>query len=438
MECIFTFHSFHYSGGYNMSDIKPIVEKSTKKAKTSKVRSVLKNKPFALLWTGQSVSLFGLSIYSTSLPFLVFYAGGSAMDLSLAQSFFIIPQLFFLLISGVLVDRWNKKWIIVCSDILRMIAVSTIAILLYINHVKLYQVFILTAFMGVISTLYRPAVRGIIPSIVDKQQLISANSLNSISQQISRMVGPVIGGIIITSVGIYSAYSINAMTFFVSALLVILLRLSGNQETNNTIKKQTSFLKEFIEGWNVLRNKPWLGASISIASLSNIGIASFDVIILPIFAKTVFNGVNSYGYFLSAMAIGSLLCATVIGRFGKIRKRGILYYSFMSLSGIFVFLLSFVSNFFIALALIVCIGFSLTAFIIIWDSATQELIDEHLLGRVVSFQMFGGLILLPLGYTVFGYLIDNYGTQISMSLAGISILLVSILGVTNKKIRTLN
>ena len=147
---------------------------------------------------------------------------------------------------------------------------------------------------------------------------------------------------------------------------------------------------------------------------------------------------QTYGWFLAAMAIGALLCATIIGRLERISYRGILYYTFIALSGVGVLLLSLKPIFIISLLLLAMIGFSLTAFIIIWDSTVQELVDQHVLGRVTSFQMFGGLIFLPIGYSIFGYLSENLGTIKAMSLAGIVIIIVSLLGLTNKRIRQLN
>lgn len=118
----------------------------------------------------------------------------------------------------------------------------------------------------------------------------------------------------------------------------------------------------------------------------------------------------------------------IIGRLERLSNRGILYYTFMGLSGVCVVLLSLKPFLLLSLLLLAIIGFSLTAFIIIWDSAVQELIDETLLGRVTSFQMFGGLALLPIGYSVFGYLIESLGDIYSMNIAGISIIIVSALG----------
>ncbi|MBP1970318.1 MFS family permease [Virgibacillus natechei] len=408
-------------------------------AYTPKLITALHNKSFALLWSGQSISFFGLAIYSTTLPFLVFHADGGAIELGLTNTFFILPQIIFLLMSGVYVDRWPRRRVLIVCDIIRGGAVLGISLLIITDALVLTHIYILTALMGFISTFYRPAVRGIIPQIVRKDQLIAANSLRSISGQVSEMVGPVVGGALVAAIGLYIAYSINAVTFLLSALFISFVSIKTKDEKGiNEPKLATSFWNDFKDGWNAIRERAWLGASILIGSLSNIGIASFDVIILPVYAETSYNGVQTYGWFLAAMAIGALLCATIIGRLERISYRGILYYVFMALSGVCVLLLSLRPVFLVSLFLLAVIGFSLTAFIIIWDSAVQELVDEHVLGRVTSFQMFGGLALLPIGYGLFGSFIENLGTVMAMGIAGVIIVLVSLLGLTNKRVRQLN
>lgn len=403
-----------------------------------KLFSALSNRSFTFLWTGQSISGFGIAIYSTCLPFLVFYVGGDAIELGLAHSYFIIPQIIFLLFGGVFVDRWSRKRVLIISDLIRGTAVFIVMILLWTNQLVIIHVYLLTGLMGLLSTFIRPAVRGIVPQLVNKEQLLSANSLRSISQQVSSMVGPVAGGALVATVGLYIAYGINSFTFLLSIVFVSLITIDSTRRKSNREQNKNSFWTDFKDGWNAIRKRGWLGAGILIGSLTNIGIASFDVLVLPVFAEEQFSGVKTYGWFLAAMAIGSLLCATMIGRIERIKHRGILYYTFMASSGIGVLLLSIHIHVVFTLFILMAIGFCLTAFVIIWESAIQELVEGDVLGRVTSFQMFGGLALLPIGYNIFGKIIDSFGHTFTMLLAGILIIGFSLLGLTNKKIRQLN
>src|SRR5690625_3010349 len=208
--------------------------------------AVLQNKSFALLWSGQSISFFGLAIYNTCLPFLVFHTGGDAIELGLANTFFIIPQIVFLLISGVYVDRWPKRRVLIICDMIRGGAVLGITLLIITDTLLLVHIYILTALMGFISTFYRPALRGIIPKIVKKEQIIPANSLRSISQQISEMVGPVIGGMLVAAIGLYIAYGINTVTFLLSALFVFFVSIKSNR-TNKVDEPEENRL--FLDGF---------------------------------------------------------------------------------------------------------------------------------------------------------------------------------------------
>lgn len=400
---------------------------------------VLKNRSYAYLWTGQSISLFGLAIYSTCLPFLVFHAGGGAIELGFAHSFFIAPQILFLLASGVFVDRWSRKRIILICDLIRGAAIAVITILLLQDALALLHIYSLTTLLGFLSTFYRPAVRGITPQLVEKDQLVAANSLRAVSQEVSGMIGPVLGGAIVAGIGLYAAYSINALTFFLSALFVSFVTVKSVSNRHAVEgKKKNSFWTDFLIGWQTIKDRAWLGVSILLGSLVNIGIASFDVIILPVMADEVYDGVVTYSWILTSMAVGALICAFIIGKMDKLTRRGILYYSFMAITGGFVLLLSMKPTLWLVLLIAGGIGFCITAFVVIWESAVQALIDEEVLGRVTSIRMFGGLVLLPVGYWFFGVVIEQVGTSLAMVISGTMIIFISATGLLNKRIRELD
>lgn len=407
--------------------------------KVPHIFSALSNRSFSFLWIGQSFSMFAFSINTTCLPFLVFHVGGGAAELSIAQTFFIVPQLVFLFISGIYVDRIPKKTILSSVDFLRGIAAAAIAGLLLTHQASTFYVYVLTALLGTFSSFYRPAVRSMLSWIVDDKYRLSANSLRSISQQLSKIIGPVVGSFLVVSVSLFSAYTINAILFALSALLVYFVRPQKREYSNGeTGRKKGDFLVDLFAGWSTLIKVPWLGATILLGSLANMGIAGFDVILLPIYAKSV-HGIEAFGWFLTSMAVGSLLCALVIGRIDRLAKRGILYYSFMAASGLFVISLAMTPPFWLILVILAAFGFCLSAFIIIWESATQELIDKKLLGRITSIEMFFGLLLLPVSYSLFGWLVDKVvNLSLTIVIAGITIFLFSILGLFNRKIRTLN
>ncbi len=388
-----------------------------------------RNKNFVMLFSGQIISFIGIALFTTSLPFLVIYLDGQASDISATQSMFIIPQLLILLFGGLLVDQLPKKILIVIINILRGIALLLITYLIISGNILIWHIYLLTFTLGTLSTLYRPTLKAILPSIVDRQHLVKANSYRTMVHQIVEMIGPVLAAYLVATFGIFITFGINGLSFFLAAFAFAFIFLEKKPQSES---KKSLFL-QFKEGFQVLIKQKWLGFSILVGSIVNIGIASFDVIILPMYANEYFNGIESFGWFLSSMALGAFLGAWLISRQSEVSKGFKKYYIFMFSVGLLILFLSFSNLFIISLIIMFGIGFSITSFVIIWDSTVQELIKEEYLGRVTSLQMFGGLFFLPFGYYIFGYLIDHISIQFATILSGLVIMLASIVGVLNNQ-----
>lgn len=384
-----------------------------------------KNKNFVMLFSGQIVSFIGAALFTTSLPFLIIHLGGQASDISATQSMFIIPQLLILLLGGMLVDQLPKKFLIVIINLVRGIALLLITYLIINKHIRIWHIYLLTFFLGTLNTLYRPALKAILPSIVDKEYLVKANSYRTMAQQIFEMIGPILAAYLVVTFSIFITFGINAVSFLLAAFAFAFLSI----ERKPAVESKKTLWQQYKEGFQVLIQHKWLGYSILIGSVVNIGIASFDVIILPIYANEYFKGIESFGWLLSSMALGAFLGAWFISRQREVSNNFKKYYLFMLSVGLLILFLSFSNIFLLSLLMLFCIGFAITSFVIIWDSAVQELIEEEYLGRVTSLQMFGGLLFLPIGYYIFGYLIDHISIQLAMFLSSLIIILASIIGI---------
>lgn len=383
-------------------------------------------------------------MYQASLPFLVFHVNGGAAALSLANTFYIAPQAVVLLFGGVFTDRWNRKYTLVISDLIKALSVFLIFLLLLFEELNLYHVYGLTAALGIVSTFSRPTTRGIVPQLVQKDQLVNANSLRAMSRQISQMLAPVAGGFLISTIGIFVVFGINTFTFLFSALFISTIHLyyktAKTGEGNKTSKK--SYWNDLTEGFKTVKSINWLFIGIIVSSFSNIFIASFDVIALPIYIKETFqtaqlSGAQVYGFTLSSMAIGALLSATWMGRQKKIPPRGIFYYSLIGSTGVAVFLLTLTNSIIITLLITTFIGFLMTTFIIVWESLLQDLIENDKLGRITSIDMFGGLVLLPVGYWIFGFLIETNSVSFVIKITGLGIVVMACVPLLFSSVRKL-
>ncbi|MFD2829504.1 MFS transporter [Corticicoccus populi] len=388
------------------------------------------NKNFLYFLSGQIASSIGLALFTTSLPFLVMYLNGNASDISGVQSMFIVPQIFILLIGGVFVDRLPKKTVIILLNILRATALFIISVLIFTGRIELWHIYVLTFLLGLFSTIYQPALRAFLPSVISKEFLIRANSYRSMIRETSEMIGPVFAAFLVTAYGIFLTFGVTAVSFLLAAVSYVFIAVNRPPDPNT----RNTIMSDFKSGVKILFEKKWLGSSIFIGSIVNVGIASFDVIILPVYAEYHFDGIQSYGLLLSSMAVGAFLGALVISRQTKIEKRMKKYYSFMLILGLSILLLYFINHFYIVLIIMLLIGFSISSFIILWDSTIQELIEEKFLGRIISLQMFGGLLLLPVGYYFFGVIIDYINFEISIIISALIIILSALTGLLIRKI----
>lgn len=203
-----------------------------------------------------------------------------------------------------------------------------------------------------------------------------------------------------------------------------------------------SYWKDLLDGFKTVKSMNWLFIGILVSSFSNIFIASFDVIALPIYIKNHFNssdlsGAEAYGFTLSSMAIGALLSAFWMGRQKKLPSRGSLYYSLIGSTGLSVLLLTLTNSLMITLVFTTIIGFLMTTFIIVWESLLQDLVDNEKLGRITSIDMFGGLVLLPVGYWIFGLLIENTNVSLVIQITGIGIIIMAMIPLMFSSVRNL-
>ena len=184
----------------------------------------LKNRNFSLLWIGQIISQFGDRLTQMALIGLVYAVRpGSSLELAKVMSLAIIPVFLFSPVAGVYVDRWDKRKTMYISDLIRAIFIFLIPYL-YLRSQSLGLIYLLIFLSFSIGRFFIPAKMAIIPSIVKKENLLISNSLVSVTAMIAAVLGFGLGGIIVETRGITTVFLLDAATFLVSALLIMLIR----------------------------------------------------------------------------------------------------------------------------------------------------------------------------------------------------------------------
>lgn len=398
-----------------------------------------KSRYFTALFFGQLFSILGSSITMVILPIVVFELTNSTAMMGTMMALFMLPNVVMLPIAGILVDKLNRVHIMLTVDIIRFIIMGVCSWLALTNQLNMTYLFILVFFMGLMDGVFLPAYSSVRAKVFTKDIRNAANSLTQVSQQGIRLFGPVLGGLIVTSLSAGWGFGLDALTYIVSMFFILNLRSLSFQKIPVNVQEKSSIKKDFIEGIDVIKQQSWLWITILAFSFINICAGGVTQVLLPwlINIHHHFEPVV-YGLILSSAGAGAIASGIIFGLRKEWRKRGILAYAGVAVSGLALLLTPFVPNVPLLMLLMFIDGAGIMLFGLIWETSLQEIVPEEKFGRVASLDYLGSFALLPVGYLLTGWLAEGVGEiQTLVSLCSI-ILLISVGLLFHKGIRGFN
>lgn len=378
--------------------------------------SALRHRPFALLWTGQTISRLGDGLYRIALSWWVLEKTGSAAAMGTVLVVTSIPLILFLLVGGVVVDRLPRFRVLLASDLLNGTVVAAVTALAATQRLEVWHLYISGALFGLAEAFFFPAYAAAVPQVVPLESLPSANSLTSLSYQLTGIAGPAIGATLVALGGTPAAFGIDSASFFISAAcLTPLLRISLPRIS---APGQTVLL-DLKEGLREVVSRTWLWVSIAFFGMVNLFDAGPRNVALPFLIHDHLGlEVEALGAVSSAIAIGSVTAAVVLGRQKRLRRRGRLLYGAEILMGSMLLGFGLAPSLpsLVAAALVYGVGFSVAN--LVWTNTVQEMIPAEKLGRVTSLDALGSFVFLPLGFAVAGLLAEQIGAANVFRLGG--------------------
>jgi len=400
----------------------------------------LEDRRFAFLWIGQTVSVLGDRVYQTALPFVVLQLHGNVTQLSRTLLLFAVCKALALLVGGVTVDRASRRTTLLISDVTRGLAVTLMAVMLFTNTLHIAHIYAISAFFGFVSAFFQPAITGIVPELVVPEHLIAAGSLRSMSNEVSGVVGPLVGGVLVATGGVAIAVGLDAVSFIVSAFCVLAIPVTARRgATADTVTARglRSYWRDVTEGVRVMAATQWLWLGTLLSTIGTIFFAGALSVALPLLAAARFGGAAGYGWVLSGMALSSVLAALLLGSRKHLRYRGLLIYALIAASGGGMLLLATCRTALQATLVAAVFGGCITGFLIVRESTVQQLVPPASLGRVLSLDYLGSLILLPLGYPLYGALIEATGPATAIAFSGTGLVALALVGISFRSIRDL-
>lgn len=449
-----------------------------------KYARALRSRPFAFLWAGQAISALGDGTFYVALAWEVLLLTGSGTAMAGVIIAGTIPRILFFLIGGVAADRLPRRLILLWSDTFRAAIVLLIALLGWTHLLQMWHLIGLSLLFGVVDGFFNPAYQAIIPQLVEKDVLPSANALTGISQKVGFILGPLLAaGSIALLTTPASAFAFDGITFIASVICILAFRMpiqaetavplieprqvlepgflepaqenvdavaaeaakeekdQGNAPAKGIGASIRSVFKDAGDGFRYVMQSRWLSVTIPISALCNIAISGPSQVATP---KLVHDSYGGGAWLLSALlmanSIGSIGAMFLVGQV-QLKRRGLL--AFLANAGLGIVMIVFglpiphswapIVAPLAALAGGTCLGF----FAIIWMTLLQEMVPADKLGRVSSIDMLGSYALLPVGYAAVGLLTDWVGASWVFLAGGALNILLCIIALSFRDVRNL-
>ncbi|OJD45330.1 MULTISPECIES: MFS transporter [Bacillus] len=378
---------------------------------------------FKFLWIGQLLSTLGSSITMVILPVVVYSLTGSTVVMGMTMAMYMLPNILALPFAGLVVDRIDRVKLMLFTDIIRCILMLLLATLIFMDVLTIPFLYVLVALYGLMEGIFQPAYSAVRAKVFVPEIRNAANALTQMSNQGIRLIGPALGGLIVSVASAGIGFGLDAVTYLLSFFCLLFLREIKFKKVRPIEKSKVNYKQEFMEGVFVLKSHPWLWVTILVFSFINICYAGIIVVLIPwLFNVHHHFEAYVYGLGMASSGVGAVIAALIFGGRERWHKRGLLAYGGVLISGCALLIMPFIAWAPALIGLMAIEGFGMMIFGLIWETSLQELVPEEAFGRVASLDMLGSFALLPLGYVVVGWLATVIGGEITIIALAILVL----------------
>jgi DHA3 family tetracycline resistance protein-like MFS transporter len=387
--------------------------------KRPRIVEPLAGRDFALLVAGMAVSLLGDGIYLVAIAWQVYQLSGAPTALSLVGVAWTVPLLAFVLIGGVVSDRFDRRRVMIAADLVRAAAIAALGTLSLAGALDLWHVCVLVAVYGIGEAFFGPAQAAIVPQIVPRHLLVEANSLSQLVNPVAmRLAGPALGGAAVAGLGAGGAFLLDAASFLVSAGALVAMR-SYPLARAGTMSVRSA-VADLAEGFRYARSQPWIWGTLLAAAASMLAFWGPVEVLVPYIVKNELGGgAGQLGLVFAAGGAGAVLAALLMARRGLPRRHVVVLYVSWSLATLAVAGFGLATELWHAMAAEVVAGALGAVGMIVWMTLTHRLVPSELRGRIESVDWLASVGLVPVSFALTGPVAALIGARATLVAAGV-------------------
>ncbi|RCW51810.1 MFS transporter [Paenibacillus prosopidis] len=396
--------------------------------------SIWRNRTFMFVFSSYGLSLLGNTFHSIALNLWVLQTTGSAKLMSVVLITHLVISMLFGSFAGTIADRSDRRTLMWATDLVRFVLVAAIAVLIYLPGIPFIFIVILTGIVAFAGVLRTPAFQASLFDIVGKEQLTQAASAISVADNIIRISGFALGGIAVAAFGGVFAIAIDAVTFLLSAILLLFAGKFRYAAAKDITKPKASFKQDLLDGFRYVWNDSFARAAVILLPLVMFFFLS-TFMLIQVMAVQVWKAEPFvFGLMEACIPLGYVAGSILIMRFDhRLKNRGKWIIGSTILMGPLFIAIAQIPSAAIALPFILLVGFLFSFSTTIIYIVLRVVIDPALQGRV--FGLLGALtsVAPPIGLAVFSTLSDLYGPAIIITISGTAMLLMGIIAYSRMK-----
>ena len=370
----------------------------------------LRHRDFRLLWSAMTVSLVGDGIFLIAMVWEAYALWNAPAALSVLGIGMTVPTIACLLLGGAISDRFDRRRILLYSDLARALIVGVLAVLLLVGALSFVLLVVLVALYSVGTAFFTPAFEAIVPDLVPRADLPAANSLDQFIRPVAlRMVGPALGGVLVSVLGAGSAFALDAASFLASAAIILALRGRRSFEPEDAPASNVQAIRE---GFRFVRKHVWLWGTLVSAAIAYLAFLGPTEVLLPYLVKNELHAsAGDLGLVFAAGGVGAVGAAALMAQRGHPRRDVTVMYACWTLATVAV------AGYGLARStvelMLACLLFNAleAAGTIIWATIKQVHVPSSLLGRVSSLDWLISIGFLPISFALTAPAADLFGAR---------------------------
>jgi len=374
---------------------------------------------------GNGVSPIALAYGVLNLP------NATGRDLSIVMAARFVPLLAFMLLGGVIADRFQRNRLVGGSDMIGSFLAATSAVSLIAGFSSTWLLALMGALFGILNAIWWPAMSGVLPEILPKEKLQEGNAVIGLMTNIGYIIGTLAGGILVSTVGAGWGLLVDATSFFIAGVIVWNLPLIGKIK-----EKSPGIFHDLVVGWREFISRSWVITMVISFALINMAFESMLSVLGPLNFSNPVSGPRQWSYNLAGLSVGMLLGGIWALKI-KIGRPLFLAMALVAISAIWDFALAL--NFSLPISVLASVfsGISVEIFLVTWNTSLQSHVPEESYSRVSSYDTLGSYGIAPLGIVLAGPLAMHFGVDRILFATGAITLFAAVVSLLVPSVRNL-